>query len=180
MKILIIAIPRSGSTSLMSNIAKILSLKPVPEPFNPTFKKKVNYTIGEDDVVVKIITGQDDRYSDIIDWDYWKSFILDFIPQFDKTILLTRMDTKAQLESFSYASHFKKGWFESYTYESPPDEVISDCKEYLDSSIEAIKEVIIKLKNKGIHLEMKYYEDFFDVSSEKRLRKSSKINNTLI
>ena len=81
MKILIIAIPRSGSTSLMSNIANILSLKPVPEPFNPTFTKKVNYTIGEDDVVVKIITGQDDRYSDIIDWDYWKSFILDFIPK---------------------------------------------------------------------------------------------------
>lgn len=182
MKILIISVPRSGSTSLMNNISKWCCLKPIDEPFNsriPSITKKyLDYTT--DDIVVKTITGHDDRYFHEPDWNYWKSFMLKLIPQFDKTILLTRLDTQAQLESLSYAVYFDK-WHEPYNYEPVRDKtMISDLKEYMEVCNKNIRELRDELQKIGIHLEIKYYEDFFDINSKDRLRQESKTNNTLL
>ena len=62
MKILIIAIPRSGSTTLIKSLSKMLKIKRIDEPFNESLYENLQYdtilvdairNLPKDDVVVK-------------------------------------------------------------------------------------------------------------------------------
>ena len=153
MSVLIISLPRTGSTSLLHKIAKEKNLKPLFEPFDGT--GRVNYN-GEKDVVVKtIICHHNDN--------------LELSKKFDEVILLTRRNVKECAESHAYQTYFsKKKNYNSnmpYLYEEVPLGVFELCYNDIVKWNKDINELSVKLD-----IPITYYEDIFDKDSEERLR----------
>ena len=91
-KILIIALPRTGSTSLLDKISNEKNLTPLFEPFDKTGRVLYN---GQSNVVVKTIINQ-----------HPNNFELS--KEFDEIILLSRKNLKEHIESHSYRIYFSK------------------------------------------------------------------------
>jgi hypothetical protein len=159
MRILIISLPRTGSTSLMYKLAKDNNLSPLFEPFDGT--NRVIYN-GEDNVVLKTIICHHPNN-------------LELIRSFDKTILLSRININELIESHSYQTYFSKvkGYNSNnpYTYKRPPQNIIDICSSDINKWISDIQ----KLSDLTM-IPITYYEDIFDVNSNDRLR----IKNTLV
>ena len=157
MKILILALPRTGSTSLLDKISKEYNLKKVFEPFHPTTQNGWNrYDSTEDNIIVKSIVC---HHSDN----------LKLIKDFDEIILLSRKNFNDHLESHSYHVYFANtnGYYHinPYIYKEPPTHIIELCKsDLIDMNNELEK--ISKITN----IPIVYYEDLFDLNSEYRLR----------
>jgi len=161
MRILIIAVPRSGSTSLMNKIAKEKKLTPLFEPFDGTDRVVYN---GEDNVVVKtIVSHHNDN--------------LNLSNQFDEVILLSRKNVLECVESHAYHTYFskKKNYHSNtpYLYEETPLDIFKLCYSDILKWNREIKEISV-IRN----IPITYYEDIFDQNSEERLRKGDKIKNT--
>lgn len=161
MRILIIAVPRSGSTSLMNKIANEKGLTPLFEPFDGTDRVKYN---GEDNVVVKTIVP---HYNDN----------LNLSDEFDEVVLLSRKNVLSCVESHAYHTYFSKNKrYDSntpYLYEEIPLDIFKLCYVDILKWNRELKE-ISSIKN----IPITYYEDIFDQNSEERLRKGDKIKNT--
>jgi hypothetical protein len=156
MKILIISLPRTGSTSLLLKISKELDLRAVFEPFDGTNRNPYN---GEDNVVVKSIVMQSDRNSQLV-------------TEFDTVILLSRKNLRECAESNSYRIHNSKRGFTSadeYYWEEPPKELYELCYNDILRWDTELKEL-----SQEIGVSITYYEDIFDVNSSERLRKGNK------
>lgn len=156
MSVLIIALPRTGSTSLLYRIAKEKKLKPLYEPFDGT--NRVNYN-NEKNVVVKTIIS---HYHDN----------LELTKQFDEVILLTRKDIMECTESHAYQTFFSKkkkyNSNKSYVYEKVPSEIFELCYNDIVKWNKDLNELSVKL-----NIPITYYEDIFDKNSEERLRKEN-------
>lgn len=172
MKILIVCLPRTGSTSLMIKMSKDFDLKVIGEPFNDTSDYYIKYNnynwIQEDQYVIKTIVGHIPKtHIDPVD------FYLNFYKIFDRTILLSRRDFTACVESFSYMSyHSNLNGFkctDSYIYtETPHYDYIHNQLSYYNSLLENL--------SKKTNIPITYYEDIFDINSNERLRKNPKHN----
>lgn len=169
MRLLVLALPRTGSTSFSKMLADEYGLSFVFEPFAPkaelfnsTKNFDINYT--KDDVVVKTLIN--DEHS--IDW------IIEFSKSFDKTYLLSRRNLKQCVDSWAYLNYNRNTIdFETeYYWERTPnwDESYSQIHRWNDKLI-----TISKL----IEIPIIYYEDIFDVSKN-RLRKGDKQFNKQI
>lgn len=159
MRVLIIALPRTGSTSLLYKIAKERNLKPFFEPFDGTGRVVYN---NEDNSVVKTIIPH-------------HSNNLELINTFDEVTLLNRRNLKELIESHAYQTHFSKKGYNSnnpYVYKQPPQEIVNLCT----SDILNWNEQIIYL-SEITNIPITYYEDIFDGNSNDRLRKL--INNII-
>ena len=159
MRILIIALPRTGSTSLMNKLANERNLKPFFEPFDGTGRVVYN---NEDNSVVKTIIPH-------------HSNNLELINTFDEVTLLNRRNLKELIESHAYQTHFSKMGYNSnnpYVYKQPPQEIVNLCT----SDILNWNEQIIYL-SEITNIPITYYEDIFDGNSNDRLRKL--INNII-
>jgi hypothetical protein len=155
MSILIIALPRTGSTSLLYKLAKENGLAPLFEPFDNT--KRVQYN-GEKNVIVKTIICHHPNN-------------LELINSFDKVILLNRRNLKDLIESHAYQTYFSKtknyNSNNSYVYKSPPQEIINLCTSDILNWNEEINHLSEITK-----IPIIYYEDIFDSNSPDRLRMS--------
>ena len=160
MKILIISLPRTGSSSLLEKICEEKNLKYVYEPFDMT--GRWSYNKNEDNVAVKsLIFDKTENYKDNIE------FYVELSKEFDEIILLTRKDLKACAESWAYYRHIKdtigKSTMGKYFWKST-------------NNFESIYQMIIEwdtqLKKLGelLNIKLTYYEDIFDVNSEERYR----------
>jgi hypothetical protein len=161
MKILLLYVPRSGSTSILNYFKSI----------NPNYNV-VNQPWSE--LVAKLTKSNMINYKDLIKYDnvFVKSDIGSFTKEnidlqcvksdFNKIIILDRKDTKKQIESLIYAkknnSFLKsnKYWFESdskYTIEedekSKPEKGMAEQKNQIP--------LLVKLLNAKFY----YYEDLF-------------------
>lgn len=158
MSILIIALPRTGSTSLLYKIAKEKNLKPLFEPFDGT--NRVIYNNEKDVVVKTIICHHNDN--------------LGLSKDFDNVILLTRKNIMECIESHAFQTYYsKKKNYNSnkpYVYEEVPSEIFELCYKDIIKWNKDIDELSIKL-----NIPITYYEDIFDKDSEERLRKGSMI-----
>lgn len=156
MSILIIALPRTGSTSLLYKIAKEKNLKPLFEPFDGT--NRVIYNNEKDVVVKTIICHHNDN--------------LGLSKDFDNVILLTRKNIMDCVESHAFQTYYsKKKNYNSnkpYVYEEVPSEIFELCYKDIIKWNKDIDELSIKL-----NIPITYYEDIFDKDSEERLRKGS-------
>lgn len=156
MSILIIALPRTGSTSLLYKIAKEKNLKPLFEPFDGT--NRVIYNNEKDVVVKTIICHHNDN--------------LGLSKDFDNVILLTRKNIMECIESHAFQTYYsKKKNYNSnkpYVYEEVPSEIFELCYKDIIKWNKDIDELSIKL-----NIPITYYEDIFDKDSEERLRKGS-------
>jgi hypothetical protein len=164
-KILLITLPRTGSTSLLKKISEEKNLRPISEPFNelvdnPNQYKNINWE-DLDNVCVKTHINHMDL-----------SFYLSFIKLFDEVILLSRRDLKLCAESLSYANYFKN-FSEKYVWVNTPN---------LEENIELVIKFNEDLKtlSKLINIDILYYEDLFDINSKNKLRKNNDTNKKLI
>jgi hypothetical protein len=157
MSILIIALPRTGSTSLLYRLAKEKGLKPLFEPFDGS--KRVSYN-KEKDVVVKTIICHHNNN-------------LELTKQFDEVILLTRKNILECVESHAYQTYFsKKKNYNSnmpYLYEEVPSEVFQLCYNDIVKWNKDIIELSVKLE-----IPITYYEDIFNKDGGERLRMTGK------
>lgn len=110
MRILIYALPRTGSTNLAYYLAESLKCLVAVEPFHEdrTWQKELtDFDIWErKDVVVKTMWGQGNYlYSDLKN-------------KFDRVIILWREDTLQQAESYAFASldETKRHWHDPYKF----------------------------------------------------------------
>jgi hypothetical protein len=157
MKILLITLPRTGSTSLLIKTTNEYKLTQISEPFNEingNLEKYKDYDWeNEKDICVKTHINHKDV-----------TFYLEFIKFFDKVVLLSRRDLSACAESLAYANYFKN-FTEKYEWISTPN---------LNENVKLVKEFNEKLEklSKLINTKILYYEDLFDLESEKKLRKN--------
>lgn len=115
MRILVYALPRTGSNNLTHYIANSLHYREIIEPYNEYRfwdKDITEFDIWErDNVVVKMMVGQgEELYEDVTS-------------RFDKTVILYREDIKGQAESFVHASK-SADWHAPYVYD--PSKVDQD------------------------------------------------------
>ncbi len=171
MRILVLSLPRTGSTSFAKKLANEYNLSIVFEPFAPSaalFNKiknfKTDYTL--DDVVVKTLIN--DEYD--INW------FINFSKEFDKVYLLSRYNLKKCSESWAYLNYKRSeiGFdFETeYYWEKTPN--YDYCKSQIDRWDSILKKLSIEL-----NIPIVYYEDIFD-ETQNRLRKGDKRFNKKI
>lgn len=156
MSVLIISLPRTGSTSLLRKVAKEKNLKPLFEPFDGT--NRVTYN-NEKNVVVKTIICH-------------HSNNLELATNFDEIILLSRKNLIECIESHAYQTYFSKNKnYNSnnpYYYEEVPLEIFKLCYNDIMKWDVEIKEL-----SKQLNIPITYYEDLYNPNSEERLRKGN-------
>ena len=125
------------------------------EPFNPGMDKHVDVNVNqklviesEENVLIKTLIGQTQKNVDLEDTHVW------LFENFDKIILLDRLDKQLQLESFSYQSYNKGNWHEKkrYRMEMVPKDIIDTNIKRLEHSTNKINE----LENKNFPYGKKY------------------------
>ena len=165
MKILLITLPRTGSTSLLKKIGEEQNLISITEPFNNVNGNLEKYKYynwkNTNDICVKTHINHKDV-----------TFYLDFIKFFDEVILLSRKDLKALAESLSHANYFQN-FTEKYDWINTPN---------LDENIKLVKEFNKELEklSKLINIKILYYEDLFNTESADKLRKNDIKRKNLI
>lgn len=154
MKILIISLPRSGSTSLMNGLSESLGIPYKFQPFSEYIWgsnsiKEIDFT---SEVIVKTLINELPHTStDIF------TFYNELIKKFDKTILLSRKDLVSCAESYGY--HLKHSsheyWHKPYNY--TPHDV--DKNYYINKLTDLHNNLDLLSKENNIDID--YYEDIF-------------------
>jgi hypothetical protein len=166
MSILIIALPRTGSSELGRRLSIKNNLKYEFEPFNPligpptltNFKNKV----------VKTIIFQLPYYikrKNRINW------LIQLTKEFDEVILLSRKNLIECAESWSYLTYKSKQ--NNFTSVQPYlwEKTLNYDDEY--QNILKWHEDLIFISNE-LNIPITYYEDIYDLNSDERLRKGNK------
>jgi hypothetical protein len=157
MKILLITLPRTGSTSLLKNLSEQYHLKAISEPFNPSTKNLEQYENFDWNTANEICVKTHINHKDIL-------FYSNFVKLFDRIILVSRKDLKLCAESLSYANYFGN-FNEKYEWINTPN---------LIDNIKLVKKFDTDLKKLSelINIDILYYEDLFDINSENKLRRN--------
>ena len=165
MKILIISSARSGSTSLFKAFQNTLPNHiGFCEPFNnasdppPTNPYHLNYK----NLIVKFLSNQvpincygffnkGAVYKESINF-----FIKNIIPNFEKVVLLTRLDDYKSIESFNFSAKHQK-WHDPY---KPQTKILPEDIPVLLDHLMHSKSIIYGLSN-ILNIPITYYEDLF-------------------
>lgn len=162
-KILIIHLPRTGSTTLMDNISKEENIPYIFEPFDGS--ERFKYHGNQIRHVVK-----SPIYHKSID------FYLEFVKEFDKVILLSRLNLKECAESWAYLC--EHGLYKSpnkiegsnsvskYTYK-----LTNNFEKYYDEIVGWNNDM--KFISEKTNIPITYYEDIFDVNNKERYRQNA-------
>ena len=171
MKILIISIPRSGSTSLFNALvhsSERIKLDPYLEPYNPDMEKYKDKKIDfYGNCILKTIVHQKPLGIS------WKDFYEQLIERFDKVILLSRKNKIEVLESLGfayYSNKFKKkqDWHTKYRYDDIKDIPLEKYAELVDFFYKRLDEI-----KTLFNLNTYFYEDLYtnsDVGRNKLLK----------
>ena len=167
MKILIIAICRSGSTALTTLFGRILDYTTYYEPFN---FKSAAYQIFPNTLpsncVVKTISDQ--KPKDVVD-------ILDFytkyVNEYDRVILLSRKDKQLVYESILHrvTYFFNRDWHTPYIYQELPEN--KEIREYVKNQsnlIESLSDIL--------NIPITWYEDIYSGNIDLVKREITKWN----
>ena len=186
MSILIITNPRSGSTALLTSLAKCTGYRAVHEPLNPILKNPqiaamphLDYSdidfdnISKDDkLVVKCMTHQYPETSDAY------SYFLTFAKQFKHVIILSRRDINAQATSYAIAQKRSKlsgkNDFQteySSDYKVPQSAIDAKIDFYVNEKTK------IELLSLDLNVGITWYEDVFSPYSTVRLQQLGEIRN---
>jgi len=166
MSILIIALPRTGSSELGRRLSIDNNFKYKFEPFNPiaALPPLTNFK----DIVLKTIIFQLPYYikeENRINW------LIELKKEFDEVILLSRKNLTDCAESWSYLNYKnKQKGFESnqsYFWEKTPNYEIA-----LENIIKWNNELMF-ISNE-LNIPITYYEDLYDVNDKNRLRKGNR------
>jgi hypothetical protein len=167
MSILIISLPRTGSTELGTKLSIDNKLKYEFEPFNPLNnieQKDINFK----KCVLKTIIFQIPPYVKEINRIEW---LISLSKNFNEVILLSRKNLVSCAESWSFLNHkMKTTNFLStsfYLWEKTPN---------YETALENIKKWNGELEyiSERINTPITYYEDIYDLHSPNRLRRGNK------
>ena len=163
MKILIIAIPRSGSSTLTNSLAKILQYDKYHEPFNYDHPKLAQRNLPEKfpkNVVVKTLFHQLPLNANN-PFDFYKKEI----SEYDKVIILARQDIKAAYESFNHnlITNEVGNWHLPYIYKEINFN-IDLYKNYLKWTSDIIE------FSRILNIEITWYEDLYLGDSKKSIK----------
>ena len=162
MKICIVSIGRTGSSSLYKAIYKHLpeDYYCISEPFNNTFIRRTkieenqfDYICNQKNVFIKTSVDHKPKDKSI---DFMHEWIFNF---FDKIILLDRIDKISVVESYAYLVYSKsKKWHHKQFYDMSkiPPEFIKEWEIRVENYKKTINELSIKYDKK-----IYYYEDIF-------------------
>lgn len=160
--ILIIALPRSGGTSIMQQLAKEHNLKARFEP------ELTQWPVVPKNDVTKVIV---DRFS-MID-------IISITENYDNIILHSRHDIISTAESLATMhhhwgddSHAEKPWHADLLKEVPQWYLEQTCHRIVHCQL------LMHVLSQELKLPIQYYEDLFDLNSKERLRKN--LDRTLL
>ena len=166
MRVLLICIPRSGSSSFMKAVAKGLNLSRISIPDSYSFpenKALIDKVIQKENVIFRMSPNHEIGY----DIDKFSKF-------FDKTILLSRQNNDEHYKSIVnlyYREHIlQSGVHSSYVYEDIPQSTLKQIQPVVD--FEDILTQKEKLKNIAYTINEKiiYYENiFYSLSVEQYL-----------
>ena len=168
MNILIIALPRTGSSELGKRLSLKHNLKYEFEPFNTT--KNVADISKFKNVVVKTIIFHlptNVKSENRIEW------LLNLTKQFDEVILLSRKNLKDCAESWAYLIYkekersFKSN--QTYLWERTPNY----DKEY--EYIQKCNDELVYISN-TLNIPITFYEDIYDLKDPNRLRKGNRVD----
>ena len=177
MKVLIIGIPRSGTTSLLNSFENQGYVK-ISEPYNYNIKKSIKYdnppkeVLEQDNIIVK---------SNVTHIPYkwkhdWYTFIIEFVKYFDKVILLDRLQFEEHLMSIMHLHYriFKgKSVMQKWSLNDIDSNFIAG---YLaaegDKILKRDKEQL-KTISEELNIPITYYEDLY---SEDRIKVFELIN----
>jgi hypothetical protein len=164
-KILLITLPRTGSTSLLKKIGEEQNLISINEPFNNVNGNLEKYKYYNWENANNICVKTHINHKDV-------TFYLKFIKFFNEVILLSRKDLNALAESLSYANYFQN-FTEKYKWIKTPN---------LNENIKLVKEFNEELEklSKLTNIKISYYEDLFNLESEDKLRKNDFKRENLI
>jgi hypothetical protein len=168
MSILIIALPRTGSSELIRRLSAKHKAENVFEPFNPSvgLPPLTNFK----NIVLKTIIFHLPYYvkeENRINW------LIELTKNFDEVILLSRKNLTDCAESWSYLMHkekqksFKSN--QAYLWEKTPN--------YNEEYLNIIKwNEELKFISTELNIPITYYEDIYDVNDSGKLRKGNLIN----
>ena len=154
MKILIIAIGRSGSTALTTLFGRILDYSTYYEPFNysqPSAASQIFPNTLPGNCVVKTISDQKPKgVIDILD------FYTKYVNEYDRVILLSRKDKQLVYESKLHrVTYFFNGnWHTPYIYQELPEnsEVRNQVK---------IQNDLVESLSNVLNIPITWYEDLY-------------------
>ena len=173
MRILVISLPRTGSTSFSKELAEKNKLSFVFEPFASRalkFNKLKNFDTDytKNDVVVKTIVN--DEYD--IEW------FIKLAKDFDTTYLLTRKDLKGCVESWAYLNH-KRNEIDGFDFET--EYYWEKTPNYEESENQIHRwDKKLRLIATNLDLDVLYYEEIFGYNNNKLRRGDKKSNKRLI
>lgn len=166
MSILIIALPRTGSSELGKNLSDKNRLKYVYEPFD-AFKGIKNIDVNKNTLIKTVVF----RHPVFIEEAERISWLIEFTKKFDSTILMSRRNIIECAESWAYLVHNKKEinfrGDAPYFWEKTPN---------YDQALTFIKNCHTDLEyiSEKIDVPITYYEDIYDLNDKGRLRKGNK------
>lgn len=153
MSILILALPRTGSSILMEALGKALGMYIVNEPFNPVAKKDFSVSFDsitpESNILVKSTIDATPGDSDPIEW------YGNFSKKFKHHIFLDRYDTYDQCISFTNAKKTNR-WHDNYKAEIN-EEDINKCQIWI-SKYKSMLEIL----SNQLNIPITYYENYFN------------------
>jgi hypothetical protein len=187
MKILILALPRTGSTSLLAKIEQ-QNYKGIFEPYSVPQIRKFNYEyplkeLKENNrIVVKQIFANVWNTQEPVELYQYPLHLhnptlyaeqqIEFSKHFDRVILLDRKDTKEHLESYInviYKQSQNKSVFERWQKKDLPQEFIDNHLLENDHFHFYIQKSEILLVSKKLNIDITWYEDLYGEDRNKSL-----------
>lgn len=168
MNILIISLPRTGSTELGEKISIKHKLKYECEPFNKS--NRLLDTTQLDNIVLKTIIFHLPLYvneSNRINW------LIELSKNFNEIILLSRRNLIDCAESWAYLQYYEKQ--KSFKADTP---YLWERTPNYDEEFEFIKKCNFELEciSQKLNIPITYYEDIYDENDSNRLRKGNRFD----
>jgi len=157
MRVLLICVPRTGSTSFLKALSKSLAIPYISIPGTYTYKENsslIESTIKKKNIIFRMSPDHNVGYD-----------LVKFSSFFDKVILLTRLDDEDHYKSIVnlyYREHILGyGTKGLYVYEDIPKSIIKDIEETVNyNEILLAKQQILDLSLK-LQQEVLSYEDIY-------------------
>ena len=168
MNILIISLPRTGSTELGKDISNKHKLKYECEPFNGGDRLLHNKDLQN--IVLKTILFHLPNYIEEPNRINW---LVELSQNFNKVILLSRRNLVACAESWAYLQYNEKQ--KSFRADS---EYLWEKTPNYDDEFNFIKKCNSELEfiSQKLNIPITYYEDIYNENDSKKLRKGNRID----
>lgn len=163
MSILIIALPRTGSSELIRRLSKKHKLNSLFEPFNPSVG--LPPITDFENIVLKTIIFHLPYY---VNEENRINWLIELTKNFDEVILLSRKNLTECAESWSYLMHKEKSFKSNqpYLWEKTPnyDEEYNNIMKWNDE--------LLFISNE-LNIPITYYEDIYKSNENGKLRKGN-------